>query len=230
LAEEHPELKEEWNYNKNGDLTPEKTTSGSDLKVWWVCILGHEWEATISSRSNGTGCPICRGESATSFAEQAIYFYLKRLFIDSVNRYKVDGVHEIDIFIPSKKIGIEYDGLYYHASKRAKIKERNKDDYCRNHGIELIRIKETKEKKMDEGNVIYCKYDCNYDYLKIVIKKILKRLSFKNNDFINIDIMRDKNIIKEQYIFSVKEKSISNMFPQLLNEWNYEKNGNIKPE
>ncbi|MCD8196887.1 MAG: zinc-ribbon domain-containing protein, partial [Lachnospiraceae bacterium] len=30
-------------------------------KVWWKCENGHEWRATIASRSNGCGCPVCLG-------------------------------------------------------------------------------------------------------------------------------------------------------------------------
>ncbi len=31
----------------------------SGKKVWWKCSKGHEWQATVTHRSNGTGCPIC---------------------------------------------------------------------------------------------------------------------------------------------------------------------------
>ena len=30
-------------------------------KVWWKCPkCAHEWQATVSSRFNGRGCPNCR--------------------------------------------------------------------------------------------------------------------------------------------------------------------------
>ena len=54
-----PELAEEWAYDKNGDLLPENETVHSNKKVWWKCELGHEWQATINSRSSGRGCPVC---------------------------------------------------------------------------------------------------------------------------------------------------------------------------
>ena len=31
----------------------------ANKKVWWICERNHEWEATISSRNNGAGCPCC---------------------------------------------------------------------------------------------------------------------------------------------------------------------------
>ena len=57
----NPTLAEEWNYEKNGTLTPDMVMPKSGKKVWWKCKFGHEWEATIASRSNGVGCPYCSG-------------------------------------------------------------------------------------------------------------------------------------------------------------------------
>lgn len=54
----------EWNWAKNNELglNPNLLTYGSAKKVWWICDKGHEWQARISSRVNGTGCPICYKE------------------------------------------------------------------------------------------------------------------------------------------------------------------------
>lgn len=59
----HPELVKEWFIEKNIGLSPEKFIYGSKTKVWWKCPKGadHVWEAVISNRSKGVGCPICRG-------------------------------------------------------------------------------------------------------------------------------------------------------------------------
>jgi hypothetical protein len=64
LSVHHPELAAQWHPGKNGTLTPDKVTSGTHLKVWWLCKNGHEWRASIGSRSksNGTGCPYCAGK------------------------------------------------------------------------------------------------------------------------------------------------------------------------
>jgi hypothetical protein len=57
-----PELSKEWNYGKNGNLTPNDVTCYSKKKVWWICEKNHEWEAKISHRTNGSGCPYCSGK------------------------------------------------------------------------------------------------------------------------------------------------------------------------
>jgi hypothetical protein len=64
LATVNPTLAKEWHPTENGQLTPRDVRAGSTKKVWWTCIRGHEWQATISSRSGGTGCPYCAGRLA----------------------------------------------------------------------------------------------------------------------------------------------------------------------
>ena len=36
LASMYPNLASEWNYEKNGSLTPQMVTCGSTKNVWWV--------------------------------------------------------------------------------------------------------------------------------------------------------------------------------------------------
>ena len=57
----YPNLAKEWHPNKNGELDPNNFTANSGKKVWWKCSEGddHVWEASIGSRSRGSGCPFC---------------------------------------------------------------------------------------------------------------------------------------------------------------------------
>ena len=61
LKTTHPNLALEWHPTKNGELSPTMVSRGSTRKVWWKCSEGHEWQATIGSRSQGSGCPYCSG-------------------------------------------------------------------------------------------------------------------------------------------------------------------------
>lgn len=62
LATANPELSEEWNYEKNNNLTPYDVTAGSHKKVWWLCGKGHPYEQFIIKRANrGYSCPYCSG-------------------------------------------------------------------------------------------------------------------------------------------------------------------------
>ena len=60
LATRYPELARQWHPEKNGSLTPEHIAPASNKKVWWICDKGHEYQATVASRTqrNG-GCPYC---------------------------------------------------------------------------------------------------------------------------------------------------------------------------
>ena len=73
LADLFPELVEEWDWNKNGDLDPAELKPGSDLSVWWVCRRGHEWQVNIYTRAGPqrTGCFKCvhMPEEGESFAD-----------------------------------------------------------------------------------------------------------------------------------------------------------------
>ena len=52
----------QWHPTKNLGLSPDSNTFGSNKKAWWVCSKGHEWEATVFSRTtNQRGCPYCKG-------------------------------------------------------------------------------------------------------------------------------------------------------------------------
>ena len=58
----YPELMKEWDSSKNGNLNPKELLPKSEKRVWWICPKGHEYEANISNRTNGTNCPYCSGK------------------------------------------------------------------------------------------------------------------------------------------------------------------------
>ena len=58
LSTENPSLLSEWNHDKNEHPASFYMPRSND-KVWWKCSFGHDWEATIDSRTRGSGCPYC---------------------------------------------------------------------------------------------------------------------------------------------------------------------------
>ena len=68
LAEEDPELAQQWHPTLNGSLSPETVTSGSFKRVAWLCPGSscqhpHVWMSTILDRtSRKRGCPFCAGK------------------------------------------------------------------------------------------------------------------------------------------------------------------------
>ena len=74
LLESHPTVAAQWHATLNGILSPSHVSFGSGTKVWWKCdkrCTGqadciHEWEASISKRTNkngASGCPHCANRS-----------------------------------------------------------------------------------------------------------------------------------------------------------------------
>jgi Hypothetical methyltransferase/Probable Zinc-ribbon domain/Helicase conserved C-terminal domain len=76
LAALFPTLASQWHGTKNGDLTPNTVVARSGEKVWWICSAGrgHEWEARVSRRVRGSGCPFCARQRVTRDASLAALF------------------------------------------------------------------------------------------------------------------------------------------------------------
>lgn len=67
LSTKFPIIAKEWNYQRNGAVTPDKVLFNSHYKAWWVCsICGYdEWRTAINNRTgnnHGGGCPYCTGQ------------------------------------------------------------------------------------------------------------------------------------------------------------------------
>lgn len=61
-----PQLAAQWDYEKNNGLKPENVAGQTAMKVWWRCEKGHSWQAVVSSRTAGKGCPYCAGRKVMS--------------------------------------------------------------------------------------------------------------------------------------------------------------------
>ena len=71
MAVQFTKIAKEWNYERNGGLTPDRISKASRHKVWWKDKYGHEWQATVSDRTrpiyidpkgkthHPQGCPYC---------------------------------------------------------------------------------------------------------------------------------------------------------------------------
>ena len=64
----HPNIAAQWHPTRNGDLTPADVTFGSNRRVWWQCPIAddHTWDATVSERRRGSGCPYCAGHKVAA--------------------------------------------------------------------------------------------------------------------------------------------------------------------
>lgn len=243
LATVNPRLAKEWHPTENGDLTPFDVTAGSGKRVWWLCPLGHAYQATIHDRnSDDTQCPICNAKSQTSFPEQAILFYVKKLYPDAISRYKeiFERSMELDIYIPSIRLGIEFDGANWHNSAAHFKREKKKYDICKAHQITLIRVKENVESRwIDVADAIYyIPRVRTYTELEETINAILDSIDRNSNMWtrknplyfhsaIRANLERDRADILS-YLSEVKD-SLAEIRPDVVKCWDYSKNGNLSP-
>lgn len=137
LATTHPELVKEW--STQNIISPSSVIGNKDMKVLWICSGGHEWEATIWKRKQGSGCPRCK----ISNPEKEIFEYLTNLGLTVVaNSRKILNGLELDFYLPDQNIAIEFNGLYWHTEQQGKDKNYHANKYasCQLLGIQLIQI------------------------------------------------------------------------------------------
>ena len=218
----NPTLAKEWNYEKNSGLTPMNVMPNTNKKVWWKCSKGHEWQAVIANRNNGDGCPICNSERHTSFPEYALVYYLRKYGLEVIHLYKARG-YELDIYIPSKRIAIEYDGYLWHKSRTKQ--DLAKNCRCVKEGITLYRIREGLP-PLNDSSVDYIVQKYQTD-LSEILQKCLSEIIGTD---IDVDIKRDAIAIENLREYVEKEASFLLSSPEAAKEWNYEKNGKLKPE
>ncbi len=239
LKSQRPDLMEEWDYEKNS-IDPNKVAVYSPKKAYWICSRGHGYEKAIYNRAKGIGCPICIRAQSTSFPEQCFYYYIKKIYPDAINRYKeiFSTSMELDVYIPSIRTGIEYDGVFWHNSKDSISREEKKYGICKQNGIRLYRIKEyrTKEDEIsgfanNADYIYYIPIKSNKKSLNIYILEVLKELTFHSYryKFPPINIEKDKNKILE-YMTVKYEDSLEYLFPEISKEWHLQKNGKLTPD
>ena len=116
-----------------------------------VCIIcpehGEFWQIP-NNHLNGNGCPLCKNrkigdglrDTVEDFTKKSNEIHditdcLKALSPQQRNR-------EIDVYIPSLNLGIEYNGLHWHSERLGKDKNYHLDklNKCNEQGIKLIQI------------------------------------------------------------------------------------------
>ena len=230
LATINPKLASEWHPTKNGDLKPNQVFPFSNRKVWWTCEHGHEWEATINSRKTNR-CPHCYQDHRVSVREKLVFVNLKKYFEDALPNFEISDYHKIsvDIYIPSLRLVIEYDGTQYHQDVE---KDNRRLSIINGTGNDVIRIREPGLPVIEEGQTIILKSVKFTDVAKGT-EKLLELISEKYNlqlPIASIDADKDLPEVYKLIEFSLVENSLQSVFPEIAKEWNHSLNGNLNPD
>jgi hypothetical protein len=227
----NPVLAKEWHPTRNGSLTAKDVTLGSDKKVWWRCARNHEWQATVGSRSRGTGCPFCH--SATSALELRTFCEMKYLFKDAQHRAKVYG-EECDIFIPGLRIAIECDSVYWHGERLEHDKRKNVA--LRDSGITLIRVREEGLEKTSDRDIFVSPRDSEFKVVSTLVKRLgeEKSLTESAKNSIGTYLRRNRLANGSEYQRLLQMlpsplpgRSLQEQNPNLAGQWHPRRNGSL---
>ena len=170
VATTHPYILEIWDYDKNKCL-PTEVSYGSGKKYWFKCKKkSHSYQQSLCDKiGKGYGCPKCTG-TPYSKSEKEVFDYVKSLLPDIEiigNNRNVLKNSELDIYIPEKKVAIEFNGLYWHTENQGKDKwyHYNKWKECIDNNIQLITI-----------------WEDDWIYRKEIVKNMLARKLHVSNE------------------------------------------------
>ena len=101
-------------------------------------------------RNNGLWGALCSHirEGRFNYSETFLFVCLKEIYPQEVmlrNSRRIIAPYEIDIYLPSLRLGFEYDGSLWHAKEDAIRRDHIKDERCRAENIRLVRIKEIRK-------------------------------------------------------------------------------------
>lgn len=246
-----PEIAKEWDVDKNNGVLPRDVSPFTYTSYSWICPKGHSYKKKVIHRTKyhkAIDCPKCVKAHSTSFPEQTIYYYAKKCFPDAINRYKepFENGMELDIYIPSYKMGIEYDGEAFHNDDKQHDRELRKYLACKKLGIKLVRIKETRDTWEDTADKIFYVNKRMKDteisaFLRYVFGDLfpfsLHTFTSNNSEeaYLNryfgfptdFNVSRDRQEILE-YLVDV-EHSFGTQYPELAKMWCKDGNRNLTP-
>lgn len=223
----------EWDYAKNGNVKPEQLAPTTHKKYWFRCQLNHSYKQSPAAKSRGHGCPKCT--SSSSIAELRIFSELRSIFPKTINRHKVKRV-EVDVYIPELRIGIEYDGSYWHKDKIAK--DQRKRAILKIYGITLIRVRQSPLKALHNNDLVLYRNKFSKKCMNEVINKIRRVTNlemigggFSNylsqRDFVNGNLFDET---KTHTLIPPLEESLLAARPEVEKTWDYNANSPLRPE
>lgn len=229
-----PDLLKEWDYEKNKDVDADRITTGSNKAVWWKCLkYGHEWEAPVARRASTktpSKCPFCANlkvlagfnDLETRYPDVAKLWHPglngdllpSQVMPGSEKKYYWLGEcgHEWDAsvyntvkgkrcpYCAGRKVLIGFNDLYTTHPEISK-----KWDHEKNGDLTPSLITAGSNKK------IWWKCDNGHSWERIVSKQIYQNCPFEVS-------------------YSSQINKLSQTHPELLKEWDYEKNKNYSPE
>ena len=150
VATLYPQLMKDWDWTRN-NVDPHTLRPGSDVKVHWKChVCGFRWASNLYHRTGRmSGCPQCLQGKQTSEAEDDIARFVESLTgkgtVVRNDRTVLESEsgpnRELDIYVPSLRFAIEYNGVHWHTERlRGRDYHYLKYRACEDKGIRLLQV------------------------------------------------------------------------------------------
>jgi rubrerythrin len=229
IAVNRPDALKMWDYEKNSQngIDPYQVSCTSEKVVFWKCdVCGFEWSRKPNLMDKRyIYCPSCN-KRGTSFPEQAIFYYVKKVFPDAINRFK-GFEKELDIYIPSANIAIEYDGFAWHKDLNSLEIDNLKDSMCLQKNIKLFRFRDYELKPTKSAFIINFTEKGNIGLNKAIYALLTIIASDKEMPLISIE--NDYDVINSQLRNAHGKNNLLDMYPLLADEWHPTKNNELLP-
>ena len=163
----------------NPNIIPVEKYINEKTKIIFRCkICGNTWSQMPDALLRGEGCPSCN-HTNTSFFEQLVFKSLQMVFPcdNVVSRDRKTIGLELDVYIPTEKVAIEYGAWIWH--KRQIKRDEEKRQRCLENNIRLITIFDGCgfEKEEPEDVIYYSKsIGADFSLSKEVINKIFQKM------------------------------------------------------
>ena len=145
-------------------------------KVIVTCPIHGDFLISPDNFLSGKSCPSCGHH--LSKAENELSDYVKTLLGENsvvTNDHTILNGKEVDIYVPSKKIAIEYNGLRWHSEEFGKYRNYHleKLNECNKKGVNLIQIFE--DEYLYNKDIVLSKIKhilgCNHDLCRVMARK-----------------------------------------------------------
>ena len=239
----------EWNWDKDGELTPVNVGTGSKDRVWWKCELGHSWYASMVSRNRGNGCPICANRIALKdyndiTSNEKLY--------ESWHFEKNVGLNPAEISIGSEKRGW-WLCPECGSEWRAMVRRRTDGNGCPECGKRIRSANSRKRMVLERGSLadrnpaLLEEWDWDKNEVnpnKIVAgytKKVWWKCKICQNEWMATVISRNagrgcpvcgekSSVRSRQETLLRKKQPITITHPEIMKDWNYDNNPNLNPD
>lgn len=228
---------QQWDREMNNEYTPDDFSYGSTKRIYWRCEKGHIWNVSINNRTSveQSNCPFCSGKKLSKG-----YNDLETLYPNVAKEWD----YELNDKIPSEYFGSSNYKVHWICVKghryEAKINDRTKSrgtgcPYCAGNKI-LIGYNDLK--------TLFPQFEKEWDYKKNNrhIESVSPHSGYKawwicHNNHSYAARVSDRTKTKGTgcpYCSGRKVlqgyNDISYLFPNIAEEWDYEKNYPLTPD